>query len=153
MITQLMSWQNLQDLGWLLFLLLVFGYFWRARHVTLQTRGWIKTRGRITRCEWVIQGHSIWPKLEYIYQVDDRDVTGKYLFLDMVHNEPYSQHARHLAYRVAKAFKDNQDVDVYYNPNQPEQAVLDTTIPRKLNVILAFIASLIVVHVVIRVIS
>lgn len=146
MIAQAVYSQNLLDLAWLLFLLLMFWYFWRGRQLTLKTKSWIKTRGRITRCEWLISGHSMWPKIEYIYQVGETDHTGNYLFLDTVHNEPNSEYARHLAYKVAIAFKENTDIDVYFDPEKPEHAVLDTTVPRKLNLILLFIATLIVLH-------
>ena len=146
---EFIAWHNLLDFGWLVFLLLVFRHFWRARQVTLQTRCWVRTRGQITRCEWRISGHSMWPEIEYIYQVGERDYTGEYLFLDVTHNDPNSKYARLLAYKVANAFKNNEDIDVYYNPDDPDQAVLDTTVPRKINVILCFIAALIVMHLII----
>lgn len=149
MTAHVLSLKTLVDLGWLVFLLLVFRYFWRARRVTGQTKHWVKTRGRVTQCEWAVQGHSIWPKIEYIYQIDDNDVTGEYLFLDTVHNDPNSKYARNMAYKVANAYKNNEDIDVYYNPDKPEEAVLDTTIPRKLNLILVFTATLIILHLVI----
>ena len=85
MTTELMSWRSLLDLGWLLFLLLVLYYFWCARRVTLQTRTWSKTHGRVTQCAWVTYDHSLWPKIEYIYQVGDRDFTGEHFFIDTVH--------------------------------------------------------------------
>ena len=146
----LFSWQNLFDLGWLLFLLLMFWYFWRVRQFTLQTRYWVKTRGRVTRCEWTTSGHRVWPKIEYIYQVGERDYTGEYLFFDTEHNDPNSAYSRLVAYKVVNAYTKNEDVDVYYNPDRPEQAVLDTTIPRKINVALGFIAALVVLHVIIK---
>jgi hypothetical protein len=149
MTAHVLSLKTLVDLGWLVFLLLVFRYFWRARRVTGQTKHWVKTRGRVTQCEWAVHGHSIWPKIEYIYQIDDKDVTGEYLFLDTVHNDPNSKYARNMAYKVANAYKNNEDIDVYYNPDRPEEAVLDTTIPRKLNLILVFTATLIILHLVI----
>lgn len=151
MVAHIVYSKHLLDWGWLLFLLLVFWYFWRSRQVTVKTKFWVKTRGRITHCEWMICEHIMWPKIEYIYQVGERDHTGEYLFLDTVHNDPNSQYARHLAYKVAIAYKENEDIDVYYDPNKPEQAVLDTTVPGKLNLILVFIAALIVLHLVIMV--
>ncbi len=139
-------WHRLLDLGWLLFLLFVFRYFWRARQVTLQTKNWVKTQGRITKFEWITQGHRIWPKIEYVYQVDDSDFTGESLFLDTTHNDFNSAHARMIAYQVAIAYKNNEAIDVYYNPDKPEQAVLDRIVPRKLHMILSVIAALIVLH-------
>ena len=151
MTTELMSWRSLLDLGWLLFLLLVLYYFWCARRVTLQTRTWSKTHGRVTQCAWVTYDHSLWPKIEYIYQVGDRDFTGEHFFIDTVHNDPSSVFARKLAYQVVSAYKKNEDIDVYFDPDNPENAVLDRTVPRKLNLILSFIVGLIVLHLVITI--
>lgn len=142
-----MIWQRVLDFGWLLFLLLVLRYFWRARQRMLQTTCWVKTRGRITRCEWSVSGHSVWPKIEYIYQVAERDYTGEYWFLDAVHNDTHSKYARLLAYKVVNAYKNNEDIDVYYNPDQPEQAVLDTIVPRKIKWVLWLVTVLIVAHI------
>ena len=148
MLAHWLSLKTLVDLGWLLFLFLVFRYFWRARKVTLQTKHWVKTRGRITQCEWTVHGHTMWPRVEYIYQIDDHDVTGQYLFLDTVHNDPNSKYARNIAYKVANAYKNNEDIDIYYNPDKPDEAVLDTTVPRKLNLILVFTVTLVIIHLV-----
>ncbi len=146
MIAHVMYGKNLVDLGWLIFLLLVFWYFWRGRQVTMQTKSWVKTKGKIAHCEWEICGHIMWPKIEYIYQVCEQDYTGEYLFLDTVHNDFNGQYARHIAYKVAIAYKENEDIDVYYDPGSPEHAVLDTTVPKKLNLILCLIATLIALH-------
>ena len=91
-------------------------------------------------------GHSIWPKIEYTYQVHDQDLIGEYLFLDTSHNNPNSKYSRLVAYKAAVAFKENSEIDVYYNPNNPEQSALDVTIPIKLNIILCLISVLIVIH-------
>jgi hypothetical protein len=95
--------------------------------------------------------HSLWPNIEYVYQVGDQDFTGDRLFSDTVHHVPTSAHVRQLEYRIANAFKENETIDVYYNPNHYEEAVLDTTIPRKLHVILLVVAMLIVAHVILSV--
>ena len=88
------------------------------------------------------------PKIEYVYQIGDSDFIGEYLFLDTAHNNPHSKYARKIAFRVANAYKKNEDIEVFYNPNKPEEAVLDTTIPLKLNVILGFITGFIILHLV-----
>ena len=146
MTLQLIIWKNVLDIGWLLFLSLVFRYFWLRRQETVKAKHWVKARGRITQCEWLINDKHIWPKVEYSYQVGDRDFTCEHIFLDTTHNVPYSKPARLLAYKIVTAFQENADIDVYYNPEHPMQAVLDTTVPRKLNVILCIIAALIVLH-------
>lgn len=135
------------DLGWLIFLIGLFAYFWRARQMTIQTKLWFKTQGRITYCEMTTYEESAWPKIEYTYQVDGNEFTGQTFFLDMAHNNLHSTHARTLAYRLVCAYKGGEDIDVYYNPDNPEQAVLDTTTPWKLNAILGVITALFLLHV------
>jgi len=149
MAARFISWQSLLDMGWLFFLLFIFAYFWLDRRVMLETRLWMKTKGRVTECEWTTHGHSIWPKVEYVYQVNDEEFTGEYLFPDTSHNDPNSAYARRIAYKAANAYKLDEDVDVYYNPDLPSQSALDITMPRKLTFILWFIAALIVLHLVI----
>jgi hypothetical protein len=141
------SWRWVLDTGWLLFLLLLFRHFWRDRNALMQSKSWLKVSGHITRCDWTKVGHSIWPKIEYTYQVYDKDLLGEYLFLDTSHNSPNSKYSRLIAYKAAVAFKENSAIDVYYNPNDPEQSALDVTIPRKLNIILILISLLIVFHI------
>ncbi|AWN72997.1 TPA: DUF3592 domain-containing protein [Legionella anisa] len=144
--TELNIWRWMLDLGWLLFLLIIFAHFWRNRQVLVQAQSWLQVKGRITACEWTQVGHSVWPKIEYTYQVYDKDLTGEYLFLDTAHNNPNSKYSRSVAYKAAIAFQENAEIDVYYNPNHPEQSALDVTIPTKLNIILILIGMLIVVH-------
>ena len=128
---QLLSWQSLIDLAWLLFLLIVFRFFWRERLAALQLRFWVKTQARIIECELITRNHNLWPKIEYMYHVGEYEYIGEDLFLDTKHHNPNSAYARKLAYRVTSAFKQDEDIDVYYNPDDPEQAVLDNTVPRK----------------------
>jgi hypothetical protein len=146
-----MSWHHaskwILDLGWLFFLLILLSHFWHERRILLQTRSWLKAKGRITRCEWTKVGNSLWPKIEYSYQVYDKDLVGEYLFLDTAHNNPNSKYARSVAYKAAMAFKEDAEIDVYYNPNHPEQSALDITMPKKLNIILILICTFIILHV------
>lgn len=144
--TGLNVWRWMLDLGWLLFLLILFRHFWRDRQLLLQAQSWLKVKGQITACEWTKVGHSVWPKIEYTYQVNEQSLIGEYLFLDTAHNNPNSKYSRSVAYKAAVAFQENAEIEVYYNPNQPEQSALDVTIPSKLNIILILIGMLIVVH-------
>lgn len=144
--TLLGIWRWILDLGWLIILLILFLHFWRDRRALAQAQFWLITKGRITDCEWTQVGHSAWPKIKYSYQVYDKDLEGEHLFLDTAHNNPNSKYARHIAYKAAVAFKEDQEIDVYYNPNNPEQSALDVTMPKKLNVILILIGILIIVH-------
>lgn len=145
-----MPWHNfLQwtlDLGWLVFLFILLRHFWRDRTELLRTKSWLKTKGHITSYELTTIGHSVWPKIEYSYQIHDTDLVGEYLFLDTAHNNPNSKYSRQVAYKAAMAFKENTEIDVYYNPNHPEQSALDITMPIKLNVILILLSALIILH-------
>lgn len=134
------------DVGWLLFLLALLRHFWQDRQVLMQAQSWLKVKGHITACEWIHAGHSVWPKIEYSYQVYDKDLLGEYLFLDTAHNNPNSKYARQVAYKAAIAFKEYAEIDIYYNPSHPEQSALDVSMPRKLNFILMLIGSMIVLH-------
>lgn len=138
--------RGLLDLAWLLFLLLMLRHFWRDRQLLRQARFWLITKGRISQFRWVRDGHRLWPKIEYVYRVFDHEFQGEYLFLDTSHNNPASNYARKVAYRAAMAYEHDQDIDVFYNPDNPEQSALDITMPRKLNLIIAFLSALIVLH-------
>ena len=144
-----MSWRAGLDLIWLIFLLYLLWHFWRDRQFLAQTQDWLITKGRITLFEWTREGPRLWPKIQYKYQVLDQDFYGEYLFLDTAHNNPTSKYARMVAYRAAVAYEEDAEIDVHYNPNDPKQAVLDITIPRKLNLILVLVAALIIVHLVV----
>lgn len=146
MLQWLLSWQGLLDLLWLIFLLFLFHHFWRDRQFLNQTRFWLITKGRITQFNWIRDKHRLWPKITYLYRVFEHDFEGEYLFLDTAHNNPNSNYARKVAYRVAMAYEKDEEIDVFYNPNNPQQAVLDTTMPRKLTLILALLFILIILH-------
>jgi hypothetical protein len=141
-------WRWILDLGWLIVLFALLIHFWRARQILVQAQAWLKVKGHIIACEWTTIGHSIWPKIEYAYQVYDKEIIGQHLFLDTTHNNPNSKYARQVAYKVAVAFKENEEIEVFYNPNHPEQSALDVTIPKKLTVILVLISLLIISHVI-----
>ncbi|WP_078767506.1 DUF3592 domain-containing protein [Legionella maceachernii] len=124
-------------------------YFWRDRRALAQTRSWLITKGRITSFEWTREGPRLWPRIKYHYQVFDQDFEGEYLFLDTAHNTPNSKYARKVAYKAAMAYERNAEIDVFYNPNNPEQAVLDIAMPKKLNLIILLLIMLIILHLVV----
>ena len=144
--TEFNFWRFGLDLGWLALLLLMFYRFWQSRQLLVDAQSWLKVKGHITSCQWVEEGHVIWPKIDYVYRVYDQDIVGHYLFLDTAHNNPNSKYSRRVAYNAALAFQEYREIDIYYNPNHPDQSALDVTIPIKLNVILILISFLIVVH-------
>lgn len=142
----LSAWRWLLDLGWLTVLVLLFRHFWQERKSLLKAHSWLKVKGHITHCEWTTIGHSAWPKIEYAYQINEQDLVGEHLFLDTAHNNPNSKYARQVAYKVAMAFKENEEIDIFYNPNHPEQSALDVTMPKKLDIILLLIGTLFCLH-------
>lgn len=139
-------WQATLDIAWLAILVVLFYHFWNNRQFLIDAQGWLKAKGHITRYQLVKVGHRIWPKVEYEYCVYEQNLIGHYLFLDTAHNNPSSKYARRVAYRAAIAYKDHLEIDVYYNPNRPEESALDVTMPTKLNVILIIIGGLIIVQ-------
>lgn len=141
--------RTLLDFTWLSVLGILFYHFWQKRQNLIDAQDWLKAKGHITRYQLVQVGHSVWPKLEYVYHVHDKDLVGHYLFLDTAHNSPSSKYSRRIAYNAAIAFNDHSEIDVYYNPNRPEESALDVTMPTKLTTILVLIGLLIAVHVVI----
>lgn len=144
--TWLTSWTGLLDILWLLFLIFTLMYFWRDRNKLSETRNWLKTKGKVIQCEWTQEGHQIWPEIEYSYKVNEVDYIGEYLFLDTSHNNPNSAYARKIAYKAAMSYEKNQELDVYYNPLQPQQSALDITLPKKLNVVIGLLVLLILIH-------
>lgn len=146
MINWLTSWRGIGDITWLSFLLVLLWHFAREWCVLQQTKHWLIAKGRITQLIWTHERHHLWPKIEYTYQVYERDFVGEYFFLDTTHNNPYSAYARKVAYRAAIAFEKDEDIDVFYNPNNPLQAALDVTIPAKLTVIICLLLGLIAIH-------
>lgn len=145
----LISGQGFMDIVWLLFLLFLLRHFWQERQALMIASHWLITRGRITQFVWTQDGHHLWPKIEYSYQLFDQEFKGEYLFLDTSRNNPNSKYARKVAYRAAMAFENDEEIDIYYNPDNPLQSALDVRIPTKLNVIIGLLLFLLVLHLVI----
>lgn len=141
-----MSWQRLLDFCWLFFLLFVLQYFWFKRQAFVRAQKWIKTKGQVTQCEWTKYGYQLWPKIEYLYQVGEIDLSSNDLFLEEGYQDFSSVAARNLAYHLVEAYNQHETIDVYYNPQNPQQAVLDITIPRRLNFVLIFLSALTLIH-------
>ncbi|WED42730.1 DUF3592 domain-containing protein [Legionella cardiaca] len=143
------SWRWLLDLLWLIFLLALLRYFWRERLRLKKTESWYLTKGRITQFSWTQEAQRLWPKIEYQYQAFDQDYQGERLFQDSSHINLNSKHARAVAYRAAIAYEKDEDIDVYFNPENPQEAVLDIAMPPKLTIILGLLSALILIHLVI----
>ncbi len=142
----LLSMRGLTDMIWLGFLIFILIYFWKKRQAAKQSLNWIKTTGKIIRCEFSNDGHRIWPELEYAYQVNEQEFIAEHLFPDTFHNTPASKYARNIAYKAALAFKNHQDITVYYDPFYPQRAALDVRVPFKLTLVVVLIALLLIVH-------
>lgn len=142
----LFSVRGVSDLIWLGFLIILLIYFWRKRQEAKQTLNWVKTTGRIIQCEFTQDGHRIWPKLEYSYMVNEQEYTAEHLFPDTFHNNPDSKYARKIAYNAAIAWKQQQEITVYYDPFYPQRAALDVHVPVKLTVVVLLISLLLAVH-------
>jgi hypothetical protein len=145
----LLSWRGVLDIIWIIFLFYLLWHFLREWQSLAKARDWLITKGRITHFEWARAGRQLWPKIKYNYQVFDQNYSSEYLFLDTSHNNPNSKYARHVAYRAALAYEEDADIDVFYNPNNPAQAALDITMPRKLNLIIGLLLGLIILHLVV----
>jgi hypothetical protein len=144
-------WQAALDIAWLTILVMVFHHFWKNRQFLIDAQGWLKAKGHITHYKLVKEGHSVWPTIEYEYCVYEQHLIGHYLFLDTAHNNPSSTYSRRIAYNAAMAYKDHLEIEVYYNPNRPEESALDVTMPTKLNAILIIIGGLVAVQLVMMV--
>jgi len=138
---------NLLSAGWLLFLCLLWLYFFRQWHKLYRMKFWPITQGNITSFNLRAEGTLLWPDIEYRYLVDGEEYVSAYLFADTTHNTPGSQYSRRLAHRIAVAYQTGEAVDVYYNPTEPEQAVLDVRIPGKLKFIIILLSALIVLEI------
>jgi len=145
---KLMNWQSLLDICWLLVLCLLLRNFYKDFQLLKLTKSWLMTKGKVDTFDLIQQGSTYWPKISYSYQVNDQEFKGNYLFLDTSLNTPYSGYSRRLAYKVANAFKEGKEVDVFYDPSSPDLAVLDTSIPRKLYAILIGLSGLIGLHII-----
>ena len=145
----LVSWQSFMDMVWLVFLLFLLWHFWQERQTLVSASHWLITRGRITQFVWTKEGHQLWPKIEYSYQLFEQEFKGEYFFLDTSRNNPNSKYARKVAYVAAMAFENDEEIDIYYNPDNPLQSALDVRIPTKLNVIIGLVLFFLVLHLVI----
>ncbi len=141
-----MSWQWLLDIAWLLFLLLLLQHFWRERSALKKTQSWYLASGKITRLTWTQEGHYLWPRLEYTYHAFNQEFYGEQLFLETAHHHPGSKYARKVAYRAAMAYQKEEAIEVYYNPQNPQEAALDISIPSRLTFIIRLLLILIALH-------
>ncbi len=132
------------DLIWLVFLLLMLKHFWQKKRYLKQTEQWFETQGEITKFSWKQQRYRRWPKITYCYRVFEQDYRSEQFLLDDAYSNPNTLSARKLAYRAALAYERKERLTVYYNPDNPGQAVLDIRLPFKLFFIISLLFCLIV---------
>jgi len=132
----LQTWWNI---GWLVLLVLLFGYFFSQYWQLRALRRWRKVEGHVTHFSLQEQDGRLWPDIEYSYSVDSKTYHNDHFFSDNAQHALYSRYARKLAHRIALAYKNDEDIWVYYDPKDPEQAVLDRRIPPKLFGIIAVV--------------
>lgn len=149
----LQSIKNAADWLWLGLLLIMLLLLWHnKRQLRKKTTSWQHTLGRVNVFEWTHHGHLPWPKIEYTYEVDGVEYEGSAFFLPMARHDLNANYARQLAYRIAVAYDKDEPIDVYYNPVQPEQAVLDISHPAKLTLFIGFVIFLLALHLTVMVI-
>lgn len=130
------------DFLWLSFLFFLLFYFYKRLRILNKSQSWFVTKGKIIELEWIDKINYMWPKIKYTYEVNDESFTGEHLLLDSTWTTPYSKASRRIAYKAAMAYKNQEEIDIYYNPFDPSQSALDVRLPRKLRIIVYLLFAL-----------
>ncbi|MCS6989615.1 MAG: DUF3592 domain-containing protein [Chloroherpetonaceae bacterium] len=93
-------------------------YVWRKQQ-TLSQIAWQETTGKITRSEFIDDSEGGTTKIEYAYEVQGKRYASSRVVLDY---SPYN------SAQLAKKYPANAEVRVYYDPNNPEAATLETQV-------------------------
>ncbi|MCE3045162.1 DUF3592 domain-containing protein [Legionella sp. 16cNR16C] len=142
-----MTWQSTIAVIWMLVLLFMLGYFWRYRSKFKTSQVWPFAKGQITRLNWIRKDHFLWADIQYSYVVDGVGYTNNCLFIEQRFRSPKSAYARRIAYQAALAYEKGEEITVFYNPVNPQEAALDTRVPLKLTIILILLGVFLVIHV------
>ncbi len=132
------------SLIWLAFLIAVFIFFLVQYRRLKQIAAWPVTEGKVVQFNLEKQNQTYWPSIVYEYLVNGQVHESEHFFSDTTHNTPQTPRAKKVAYNTAQAYLQEQPVTVHYNPQAPEQAVLDVNVPTKLIVIMLIVLGLIV---------
>ena len=143
-----MCWHGGIDLALLFALFVINLYFIKKRYAIRRATWWQTTDAKIQACKWVTCGHRLWPKLTYHYQVGEQAYTGEVLFLDPYFYSSRSKYAVHIAFKMATAYKEKQDVLVRYDATDPTRAALDIAASPKLTWIVGVLGLLFLAQVV-----
>lgn len=137
------------SLIWIAFLIAVFLFFFNQYRRLKKIADWPVTEGKVVQFTIEQQNETYWPSIAYEYQVNGQTHESGHFFADTAHNTPQTPRSKRLAYDTAQAYLKEKPVTVHYNPNAPEQAVLDVKVPNKLIAIMAIILALIITEVVV----
>lgn len=142
-----MDWRQLIIDGiWLVLLLTIFAFFWQALQALREYKRWPSTKGRIITLEWLETNQFVWPQVTYSYHVQDQEFMADGLFPESGQYLLGRRSVQQLSYSIANAYEKKEEITVFYNPDDPRQAVLATTIPRKLLLIVGLLLFFIVLH-------
>ncbi|KTD52210.1 hypothetical protein Lqui_1054 [Legionella quinlivanii] len=142
-----MTWQGIIAFIWMLILLFMLGYFWRYRSKFKTSQAWPVAKGQITELIWVKKDHFLWADIQYSYVVNGVSYANNSLFIEQRFRSPKSAYARQVAYQAALAYEKGEDIRVFYNPSNPQEAALDTRVPLKLTIILVLLGAFLLFHV------
>lgn len=141
------NWQIIADLIWLFFLLFLMGSLLRnLRTLRRKKKLWQKTHGRITQVEWVEIGHSLWPEVTYQFEVLNQEYVGDRYFFTEAHQSLHAQNARDFAYKIVQNFTSEDTIDVYYDPIDPHQSVLNPQAKGRLGLFIGLLSLLLGTH-------
>lgn len=101
---------------------------YRCWQVGNQTRNWVATQGVITTSLKSPDNRE--PNIVYRYSVNGKELQGRTITLT-----PYRGRAYHPS-RLLESYPVDREVTVHYNPEQPDQAVLDHVSPSSLATLL-----------------
>ncbi len=92
---------------------------WRIMRQAQQKKQWPTSQGTITECEPTSRHDDLLPHIRFSYQVANKDYHQTFQFPDDTNPLPEFAQAYVKKYPVGKT------VQVYYNPEQPQEATLE----------------------------
>lgn len=132
------------DLLWLAILAISLRYFYQLRYKLKELALWHKTLATINSCEWQFEAGRRYPIIEYNYTVKQKKYRNSNVFVDNSYNFINSKYAVKKISALVNSWKNNEAVEVYYDPCEPENATLDLRVPKKLKYINYFLGFLVV---------
>ena len=137
----------LLDIIWLLFLIAMFVLALKKRANMRFFKGWQQTQAQIIKLKHTKSNNVIKPTVEYMYHVQGYDYIGDQLFPEDFKRLPGSRHYRKVAYQLATAFNNNQEISIWYDESQPEDSAVDIQAPIHNTVLLVLISTLVLAEI------